>query len=356
MIDMSSFTKFELTSSGDQALHLLQRLCANDLDVPVGHIVHTGMLNARGGYENDCSVVRLSKNSFFIISPTDQQVHCWSWMKQHMPSDPQLHLEDVSWKYTALNLIGPRAMDVLSELSYVSMTPEHFPSLFCKEMSVGYANGIRVMSMTHTGEPGFMLYIPIEYALHVYNEVMSVGQKYGIRNAGYYALRSLRIEKFFAFWGQDLDSFTTPLECGREFRVKFDKDTDFLGRAALLQQRELGVMRRFLMLVLEDHDAELDLWPWWGEPIYRSGQLAGTTTSSAYSYTLQRHVCLGFIRRLEDGAPAVITPEFINRGDYEVEIAGQRFPAKAKLYPFSSLFAQQRRRKEDLELSNFQSK
>lgn len=57
----------------------------------------------------------------------------------------------------------------------------------------------------------------------MYNEVMSVGQKYGIRNAGYYALRSLRIEKFFAFWGQDLDPFTTPLECGREFRVKFDK-------------------------------------------------------------------------------------------------------------------------------------
>ena len=62
-----------------------------------------------------------------------------------------------------------------------------------------------------------------QYALHVYNEVMSVGQKYGVRNAGYYALRSLRIEKFFAFWGQDLDPFTTPLECGREFRVKFDK-------------------------------------------------------------------------------------------------------------------------------------
>ncbi|TMS13086.1 Pyruvate dehydrogenase phosphatase regulatory subunit, mitochondrial [Larimichthys crocea] len=295
VIDMSSFTKFELTSTKDQALDLLQHLCANDLDVPVGHIVHTGMLNERGGYENDCSVVRLSKNSFFIVSPTDQQVHCWSWIKKHMPNDPHLHLEDVSWKYTALNLIGPRAMDVLAELSYVSMTPDHFPSMFCKEMSVGYANGIRVMSMTHTGEPGFMLYIPIEYALHVYNEVMSVGQKYGIRNAGYYALRSLRIEKFFAFWGQDLDTFTTPLECGREFRVKFDKDTDFLGREALLQQRQDGVSRRFVMLVLEDHDTELDLWPWWGEPIYCNGQLAGTTTSSAYSYTLERHVCLGFV-------------------------------------------------------------
>ncbi|XP_070783690.1 pyruvate dehydrogenase phosphatase regulatory subunit, mitochondrial isoform X2 [Enoplosus armatus] len=358
VIDMSSFTKFELTSTGDQALDLLQHLCANDLDVPVGHIVHTGMLNEGGGYENDCSVVRLSKNSFFIVSPTDQQVHCWSWIKKHMPNDPHLHLEDVSWKYTALNLIGPRAMDVLAELSYVSMTPDHFPSMFCKEMSVGYANGIRVMSMTHTGEPGFMLYIPIEYALHVYNEVMSVGQKYGVRNAGYYALRSLRIEKFFAFWGQDLDAFTTPLECGREFRVKFDKDTDFLGREALLQQRQDGVSRRFVMLVLEDHDTELDLWPWWGEPIYCNGQLAGTTTSSAYSYTLERHVCLGFVSPPlgPEGLPTPITPDFINRGDYEVDIAGQRYPAKAKLYPFSSLFTQQKRRKEDMEFSNLQGK
>uniref|UniRef100_A0A672FV84 Pyruvate dehydrogenase phosphatase regulatory subunit, mitochondrial n=2 Tax=Salarias fasciatus TaxID=181472 RepID=A0A672FV84_SALFA len=358
VIDMSSFTKFELTSTGDQALELLQHLCANDLDVPVGHIVHTGMLNQKGGYENDCSVVRISKNSFFIISPTDQQVHCWSWIKKHMPNDPHLHLEDVSWKYTALNLIGPRAMDVLAELSYVSMTPEHFPSMFCKEMSVGYANGIRVMSMTHTGEPGFMLYIPIEYALHVYNEVMSVGQKYGIRNAGYYALRSLRIEKFFAFWGQDLDAFTTPLECGREFRVKFDKDTDFIGREALLQQRHDGVFRRFVMLVLDDHDTELDLWPWWGEPIYCNGLLSGTTTSSAYSYTLERHVCLGFVSPPPgpEGLPTPITPDFINRGDYEVDIAGQRYPAKAKLYPFSSLFTQQKRRKEDIELSNLQGK
>uniref|UniRef100_A0A669DKT6 Pyruvate dehydrogenase phosphatase regulatory subunit n=1 Tax=Oreochromis niloticus TaxID=8128 RepID=A0A669DKT6_ORENI len=351
VIDMSSFTKFELTSTGDQALELLQHLCANDLDVPVGHIVHTGMLNERGGYENDCSVVRLSKNRF----ETSVQWHCrymWALLTRKSVKCLQLLF------FSALNLIGPRAMDVLAELSYVSMTPDHFPSMFCKEMSVGYANGIRVMSMTHTGEPGFMLYIPIEYALHVYNEVMSVGQKYGIRNAGYYALRSLRIEKFFAFWGQDLDAFTTPLECGREFRVKFDKDTDFIGREALLQQRQDGVTRRFVMLVLEDHDTELDLWPWWGEPVYRNGQLAGTTTSSAYSYTLERHVCLGFVSPPlgPEGLPTPITPDFINRGDYEVDIAGQRYPAKAKLYPFSSLFTQQKRRKDDMELSNLQGK
>ncbi|XP_029061360.1 pyruvate dehydrogenase phosphatase regulatory subunit, mitochondrial [Monodon monoceros] len=357
VIDMSSFTKFEITSTGDQALEILQYLFSNDLDVPVGHIVHTGMLNEGGGYENDCSVARLSKRSFFMISPTDQQVHCWAWLKKYMPEDSNLILEDVTWKYTALNLIGPRAVDVLSELSYAPMTPDHFPSLFCKEMSVGYANGIRVMSMTHTGEPGFMLYIPIEYALHVYNEVMSVGQKYGIRNAGYYALRSLRIEKFFAFWGQDLNTLTTPLECGRESRVKLDKGMDFIGRDALLQQKQNGVYKRLTMFILDDHDTDLDLWPWWGEPIYRNGQYVGKTTSSAYGYTLERHVCLGFVHNFSEdtGEEQVVTADFINRGEYEIDIAGHRFQAKAKLYPVTSLFTH-KRRKDDVELSDLHGK
>uniref|UniRef100_A0AAA9TT84 Pyruvate dehydrogenase phosphatase regulatory subunit, mitochondrial n=1 Tax=Bos taurus TaxID=9913 RepID=A0AAA9TT84_BOVIN len=357
VIDMSSFTKFEITSTGDQALEILQYLFSNDLDVPVGHIVHTGMLNERGGYENDCSIARLSKRSFFMISPTDQQVHCWAWLKKYMPEDSNLILEDVTWKYTALNLIGPRAVDVLSELSYAPMTPDHFPSLFCKEMSVGYANGIRVMSMTHTGEPGFMLYIPIEYALHVYNEVMSVGQKYGIRNAGYYALRSLRIEKFFAFWGQDLNTLTTPLECGGESRVKLDKGVDFIGRDALLQQRQNGVYKRLTMFILDDHDTDLDLWPWWGEPIYRNGRYVGKTTSSAYGYTLERHVCLGFVHNFSEdtGEEQVVTADFINRGEYEIDIAGHRFQAKAKLYPVPSLLTH-KRRKEDVELSDLHGK
>ncbi|XP_040981746.1 pyruvate dehydrogenase phosphatase regulatory subunit, mitochondrial isoform X2 [Aquila chrysaetos chrysaetos] len=355
VIDMSSFTKFEISSTGDEALESLQYLFSNDLDVPVGHVVHTGMLNEKGGYENDCSIARLSKRSFFMISPTDQQVHCWAWLKNRLPDDSNLTMEDVTWKYTALNLIGPRAVDVLSELSYAPITPEHFPSLFCKEMSVGYANGIRVMSITHTGEPGFMLYIPIEYALHVYNEVMNMGQKYGIRNAGYYALRSLRIEKFFAFWGQDLDAFTTPMECGREFQVKLEKGMQFVGQEALLEQKQNGVYKRFTMFILEDHDTDMDLWPWWGEPIFRNGRYVGKTTSSAYSYTLERHVCLGFVQHFDEktGEELVVTTDFINQGEYEIDIAGQRFQAKAKLYPFSSLFTH-RRRKDEEELSGYQ--
>lgn len=89
-------------------------------------------------------------------------------------------------------------------------------------MDIGSVNGIRALNITHTGELGYVLYIPNELALHVYHHLMEAGQKYGIQHAGYYAMRSLRVEKFFAFWGQDLDTTTTPMECGRTWRVKFD--------------------------------------------------------------------------------------------------------------------------------------
>ena len=120
---------------------------------------------------------------------------------------------------------------------------------------------------------------------------------------------------------------------------------DFVGREALLRQRQEGVARRFVMLVLEEHDTELDLWPWWGEPILRNKEMVGATTSSAYSYTLERHVCLGFVE-----TPGGLAADFVTRGDYEVDIAGQLYAAKAKLYPFSSLLSQQRRRKDQLDL------
>nr|XP_014354492.1 PREDICTED: pyruvate dehydrogenase phosphatase regulatory subunit, mitochondrial-like [Latimeria chalumnae] len=137
----------------------------------------------------------------------------------------------------------------------------------------------------------------------------------------------------------------------------FGQDTDFIGREALLFQRQEGVTWRFTMFFLEDHNTDLDLWPWWGEPIFRHGRYIGTTTSSAYSYTLQQHVCLGFVQHfdLETGERLVVTPDFINRGKYEIEIGGQCFCAKAKLYPFSNLFAQ-KWQKDATELGDVQSK
>lgn len=196
-----------------------------------------------------------------VISPVTQQTRSIKWLSEHFPEDSGVLMSDVTSLYTAINLLGPKSVELLSELTDESLTTADFPLFTCKEIDVGYASGIRAMRLTHTGEEGFMLYIPTEYSLHVYDTLMEKGKNYGIVNAGYYALRSLRIEKMFAFWGQDLDKRTTPYECNREYRVKLESK-DFIGKMALMELREQRVRRKFCQFLLEDHNLYQDPWPW----------------------------------------------------------------------------------------------
>ncbi|MCL4123272.1 UNVERIFIED_CONTAM: hypothetical protein GTU68_015012 [Idotea baltica] len=332
LLDYSSFVKFDIWSRGGEVVDALQYLCSNDVDIPVGGICHTGMQNKHGGYENDCSLARISPNHYMMIAPTIQQTRCLTWLNRNLPSDGSVVVSDVTSKYTAICLMGPKARDILSEVTDCNLSPKAFPFFSFKEIDVGLANGIRAMNLTHTGELGWVLYIPNEYALHVYDNLISAGQGHGLMHAGYYAMRSLRVEKFYAFWGQDLDSTTTPLECGRVFRTKLDKKIDFLGREALERKRIEGAKRLYVHLTLDDHDAEVDPWPWGGEPIYRDGKFVGVTTTTGYGFTLQKIVCLGFIRNVNSsGVHETVTSEYVMDGEYEVDIAGIKFSAVANL-------------------------
>ncbi|XP_011309065.1 pyruvate dehydrogenase phosphatase regulatory subunit, mitochondrial [Fopius arisanus] len=331
--DYSSFTKIDLWSKGEEVVNFLQYLCSNDVDVPVGSIIHTGMQNHRGGYENDCSLARISHNHYMMIAPTIQQTRCKHWIRRHLPGDGSVAFSDVTSAYTAICIMGPATRSLLTELTDDDLSPKSFPFFTFKELDVGLANGVRTMNLTHTGELGYVLYIPNEFALHIYTRLLEAGAKYGINHAGYYATRGLRVEKFYAFWGQDLDTFTTPLECGRSWRVKFDKDIDFIGRDALLRQREQGVTRKYVQLLLNDHDPEFDTWCWGGEPIYRNGKYCGMTTTTGYGYTFRTQVCLGFVQNLDDiGRTQEVTNEYVLSGDYEVDVAGIKFHAKCNLH------------------------
>ena len=331
--DYSSFTKIDLWSNGMEVVDLLQYLCSNDVDVPVGSIIHTGMQNHRGGYENDCSLARIAPNHYMMIAPTIQQTRCKHWINRHLPTDGSVAVSDVTSAYTAICIMGPATRQLLSVLTDTDLNPRNFPFFTFKELDVGLANGIRTMNLTHTGELGYVLYIPNEFALHVYTRLVDAGTRYGLKHAGYYATRALRVEKFYAFWGQDLDTFTTPLECGRTWRVKLDKGVDFIGREALLKQREEGVQRKYVQLLLNDHDLELDIWCWGSEPIYRNGKYCGMTTTTGYGFTFRKQVCLGFVQNFDSrGRAQEVTNEYILSGDYEVDVAGIRYHAKCHLH------------------------
>lgn len=228
LCDYSSFTKIDIWSADKaEVVDYLQMLCSNDCDMPVGSIIHTGMQNVLGGYENDCSLARIADNHYFMIAPTIQQTRCMAWLQRHLPPKSKIGVSDVTSMYTAICIMGPFTRLLLSELTDTDLSPKNFPFFTYKELELGMANGIRAFNLTHTGELGYVLYIPNEYALHVYNRLQSAGDKFGLRHCGYYAMRALRVEKFYAFWGQDLDTFTTPLECGRTWRVKFDVSWKF---------------------------------------------------------------------------------------------------------------------------------
>ena len=334
VIDMSSYTKFELKSAGREVVNFLQYMCCNDIDRPCGHVVHTGMLNHKGGYENDCSIVQLEPNCFLIISPVVQQTRSMKWLSEHFPEDGSVLLSDITSLYAAINVVGPKAVELLSELTDESLSTHDFPQMTCKEIDIGYASGIKAMRLTHTGEDGFILYVPNEYSLHVYDTLFDKGKNYGIANAGYFALRGLRIEKMFSFWGQDLDKRTTPFECGRDFRVKLDKD--FIGKGALLQQRDEKVRKRFVQFLIDDHDLYRDPWPWGGEPIYRNDKFCGFTTSTTYGFSLEKQVCLGFVHNIDDKTKErkPVTFDYITKNaNYEIEIAGKRYRAKVNIFP-----------------------
>jgi pyruvate dehydrogenase phosphatase regulatory subunit len=179
------------------------------------------------------------------------------------------------------------------------------------------------------------MYIPNEFAVEIYESIMEAGEEFGIKNCGYFAMRALRIEKFYAFWGQDLDSYTTPVECGRSFRTKLDHDIDFIGREAHEKQHSEGAKRMLALFVIDSdtHDVDADPWPWGGEPIYRDGVFVGTVTTTSFGFSLKKHVALGFVRNPAEekgGEDEVVTTKYLKSGHYEIEIAGQRFPTSVK--------------------------
>ncbi|KAK6174464.1 hypothetical protein SNE40_017735 [Patella caerulea] len=336
LIDMSSFAKFEIKSSGEEALDYLQYLCSNNIALESGSIIHTGMQNKLGGFENDCSIARIGKNFFFMICPATQQTRALSWLQRNLPADGSVQVRDVTSMYSGINVIGPHAQQLLADVTDVSTTKKDFNVMTCKIIDVGHAGGITAMRLTHAGEDGFILYIPSEYALHVYDTLMNAGKDYGIRNAGYYAIRHLRIEKSFAYWGLDLDAHTTPLECGREFRVKFD-GKDFIGKDALIKQRKEGVSQKFVQFMLENFDVDNDVWPWGEEPIFRNGQYVGKTSTCGYGFTLDRMICLGFISDFDENGQPKVNPnmnDFVmdKNAVYEIDIAGIKYSAKPGIH------------------------
>lgn len=321
LFDQTSFAKFLF--QGRDAEEVLQLLCANDVGVPPGRVVYTAMLNDRGGIEADLTVTRISADSYLIVTGGAGETREFAWIKRHIPDGAHVFLTNVTSGYAVLGIMGPRSRDLLSLVTGADLSNDGFPFLSSREIDIGYAK-VRATRITYVGELGWELYIPTEFAIGVYDAIVSEGNALGLRHAGFHAMDSLRTEKAYRAWGQDITDQETPLEAGLRFAVAFDKKTDFIGKQALLRNCGNTQSKRLLVFTINDPEPLL----LGDEPIYRNNHLVGRTTSGTYGHTLGRSVSMGYVE-CEDG----VDSEFIQTGSYEIELLARRFEANPSIRP-----------------------
>ncbi|MEP7303741.1 MAG: aminomethyltransferase family protein, partial [Caldimonas sp.] len=317
--DQTSFGKLLL--QGRDALAVLERLCANAIDVAPGRMVYTPMLNERGGFESDLTITRLGAESFLLVTGSAQPTRDADWIVRHIRADQSAVLTDVGALTAVLSLMGPNARELLCRVgapdTAAQLAPERLKFSSTTGIDVGFAR-VRAARMSYVGGPGFELYVPSEMARHVWRALHEASEGLGLADAGYYALDALRIEAGRRAWGAELGPDETPFEAGTLFAVKLDKAADFIGRDALLARRSQAPAKRLVSLVLESPHA----WAWGGEALTRQGEAIGELTSAGWSPKLGTCVALGYLRGAAAAARHEGTP-------LEVDLWGERAAASA---------------------------
>ncbi|MCA0245365.1 MAG: FAD-dependent oxidoreductase [Proteobacteria bacterium] len=323
VVDETSFGK--ILVQGRDAESALQRLCANDVALPVGHTAYTGALNARGTFESDFTVARLARDKFLIITGSAQPTRDMDWLGRNLLPDAHVVLTDVTSAWTVLSVMGPRSRALLQKVSRADFSNEGFPFAAIREIGVGYAT-VLAARRTYMGELGWELYVPVEFAATVFETLHEAGGEFGLRDAGYYAVEGLRLEKGYRAWGRELTPDDTPFQAGLGWAVKLGKPGGFIGQEALLEAKTNPLTRRLVSVVLEDREPLL----WGGEALLLDGAPVGDLTSAAYGHTIGAALGLGYVKRADGSA---IDAAWLEAGRFEVDLAGTRLKAKVSLRP-----------------------
>ena len=313
VFDQTSFAKLVL--KGRDALAVLQRLCANEIDVPVGRMVYTAMLNERGGFESDLTITRLADDTFFILTGSSQATRDADWIERHIHDGEFAALVDVTSAFSIISVMGPKAEALLARFSPQDLSKAGMPFSTTREIDVGYAR-VRAARMSYVGGPGYELTVPTDQCLTLYEALWSAGSEFDLRDAGYYTIDALRIEAGRRAWSAELGPDDTPWEAGLGYAVRLDKPAPFVGREALLRQRTQGLKKRLVLFTFRDPAA----FPWGGEPILMDGKNVGELTSAGFSRKHGRAVGMGYARR-----DVTISDQELLAAKFEIDIAGVPF-------------------------------
>src|SRR5438309_3537461 len=309
LFDFTSFAKIEVRGAGAAAF--LEHLSDNRVARAVGALTYTQMLNDAGGIECDFTITRLAEDRFRIVTGTAFGQHDLYWIRDHVPEDGSVQVEDVTSSLACIGLWGPAARTSLQPLTPTDLGNAAYPYMTAQQLAIGSVP-CYALRVTYVGELGWELYCPSEFGLRLWDTIWDGGRGRGLSGGGYKAVDSMRLEKGYRVWGADIGPEVNPYEAGLGFVVKLDKG-EFIGRNALMKAREAQAATRLACLVLDDpHSVALG-----SEAVRIAGQVAGRVTSGGYGYTVGKSIAYAYV------------PASAGMGtDVEVEIFGTWVPGR----------------------------
>jgi len=321
LFEQSSFAK--ILVQGPDAERALNRVATADCRVPTGRVLYAQFLNERGGIEADVTITRLASDRFMVVTAAFTSTHVIAWLRDHIAADCHCVVTEVSDAWCVLNVQGRCSRELLSGIAGGDWSNEAFPFATAREVQIGYQQALAVR-ITYVGELGWELYVPVPFAIAIYDAIVEAGKPLGLRHCGYHALNSLRIEKAYRDWPHDIGPDDTPLDAGLAFTCAWSKPEGFIGREALLAARLQPRRRRLVQFLLSDPEPML----YHNEPILLDGKRVGLVTSAMFAHTLGAAAGLGYVSD-ERG----VSEELVASGDFEILIGNRSVPARASLRP-----------------------
>jgi 4-methylaminobutanoate oxidase (formaldehyde-forming) len=298
----------------------LQNVCAGQIDVDVGRIVYTQMLNSKGGIESDLTVTRLSESSFLLVVPCATVQRDLAWLNKHN-SGLSVVILDFSAGEAVLCLMGPNSRKVLSGCSPNNFSNEAHPFGVWRNIEIGMGLA-RAHRVTYVGELGWEIYVSSDQAQHVFEEIQVAGVEHNLKLCGMHTLDSCRIEKAYRHFGHDITDEDHVLEAGLGFAVKVEKG-NFIGRDAVLKKRDEGMNKVLLQFALKDPSPMM----FHNEPIVRDDVIVGYISSANYGHYIGSAIGLGYVPCKGEDLQTVL------KSQYEIEIAGKRFESRVSAKP-----------------------
>ena len=290
LFDITGFVKIEVSGKG--ALDLLQKVCTNNINIPVGKVVYSVISNIYGGIKSDLTISRLEENKFWVLAGAGNGMIDLSWLRDNAPDDGSVNIIDWTSAYAGIGLWGPNSRKVLESLCEDDdVSNDQFPFFSIKNISISHVPCIAVR-ISYIGELGWEIYTPTEYGLTLWDELRSKSLEYNMICSGAGAFESLRLEKGYRSLGSDIHTNSNPYEAGLGFTVKLKKENNFIGKDALMKLKESPLEKKLCCMVMSDSEG-MALGK---EPIYDDhGKSIGYVSSANYGYFVDKHIIYGYL-------------------------------------------------------------